>query len=250
MAANAVNPALRGPVVQNYFNLVQAIANKIKQHLPSHVDVEDLVQTGMIGLMEACSRYDSTRLVDFSRYANARITGAILDELRKFDTCSRQDRKIARQAETARQRLRAESGEEPSRAEIAKAVGLGLAEYERTLYRLEASKDPSGFSANRDAEFSEALDSIPSQDQTPFEFYSRREDFKTLRSHVGRLKPRQRQVLELYYFRELGLKQIGTLMGVGEARISQIHQQALSELRRLIAATKPSPGTRTPATVQ
>lgn len=243
MATNPIHPASRGPVVQNYFNLVQAIANRIKRHLPSHVDVEDLVQTGMIGLIEACSRYDSTRLVDFSSYANSRITGAILDELRKFDTCSRQDRKVARQAEEARHRLRAESGAEPSRAEIAGAVGLGLAEYERTLYRLEAGKQSPSSLTDRDAEFSDEVDSIPSPDQTPFEFCSRREDLKLLRAHIERLKPRQRQVLQLHYFAEMGLKEIGAQMGVGEARISQIHKQAITELRRMIAVPKlPSTG--------
>jgi RNA polymerase sigma factor for flagellar operon FliA len=240
MAANAFNPASRGLVVQNYFNLVQAIANKIKRHLPAHVDLEDLVQTGMIGLMEASRRYDSTRSVDFPSYANSRITGAILDELRKFDTCSRQDRKVAREAEAARQRLRAVSGEEPSRADIAEAVGLGLIEYERTLYRLEAGKQPSSPCANRDDEFSDELDSIPAPYQTPFESCSRRENFKMLRSYIERLKPRQRQVLQLHYFGEMGLKEIGAQMGVGEARISQIHKQAISELRRMIALAKQS----------
>src|ERR1044071_5167865 len=92
MATNTVHPSSPQLVVQNYFNLVQAIANKIKRRLPAHVDVEDLVQTGMIGLLEASSRFDASRSVDFSSYANSRITGAILDELRKLDTCSRQDR--------------------------------------------------------------------------------------------------------------------------------------------------------------
>ena len=97
MSTNIFNPVSPQLVVQNYFNLVQAIAAKIKRRLPAHVDVEDLVQTGMIGLLEASSRYDASRAVDFSSYANSRITGAILDELRKWDTCSRQDRKMARQ---------------------------------------------------------------------------------------------------------------------------------------------------------
>ena len=140
MATNVINPAQSQLVVQNYFNLVQAIASKIKRRLPAHVDVDDLVQTGMIGLLEASSRFDASRMVDFSSYANSRITGAILDELRKWDTCSRQDRKTAREIEDAKQNLRATSKCEPTREEIAQAVGLGLAEYDRTLHRLESGK--------------------------------------------------------------------------------------------------------------
>jgi RNA polymerase sigma factor FliA len=168
MATNVINPAQSQLVVQNYFNLVQAIASKIKRRLPAHVDVDDLVQTGMIGLLEASSRFDATRMVDFSSYANSRITGAILDELRKWDTCSRQDRKTAREIEQVKQSLRAASGKEPEREEIAQAVGLGLAEYDRTLHRLESAKQPSLQSENHDSDPTDELSQLPAKDQTPF----------------------------------------------------------------------------------
>jgi RNA polymerase sigma factor for flagellar operon FliA len=235
MATNVINPAQSQLVVQNYFNLVQAIASKIKRRLPAHVDVDDLVQTGMIGLLEASSRYDASRMVDFSSYANSRITGAILDELRKWDTCSRQDRKTSREIEDAKQNLRAASGCEPSREEIAQAVGLGLAEYDRTLHRLESGKQPSLQSEDHDSDPGEELNQLPAKDETPFEACSKGQDLKLLRKYVKELKPRQRRVLELYYFKEIGLKEIGEQMGVGEARISQIHKQAVSELRQLIS---------------
>lgn len=236
MATNVINPAQPQIVVQNYFNLVQAIASKIKRRLPAHVDVDDLVQTGMIGLLEASSRYDASRMVDFSSYANSRITGAILDELRKWDTCSRQDRKTSREIEQAKQTLRATQGREPVREEIARAVGLGLAEYDKALHRLESGKQPSLQSDDQDFDSADEISKIPSKDATPFETCSKREDFKLLRTYIRDLKPRQRQVLELYYFKEMGLKEIGEKLGVGEARISQIHKQAVIELRRLIAS--------------
>src|SRR5437667_254809 len=113
MGTNIANPAGQQVVVQNYFNLVEAIAAKIKRRVPAHVDVQDLVQTGMIGLLEASSRYDASRAVQFSTYASSRITGAILDELRKADTCSRQDRKQARQIEQTKKQLSANGSEEP-----------------------------------------------------------------------------------------------------------------------------------------
>ena len=235
MATNVINPAQSQLVVQNYFSLVQAIASKIKRRLPAHVDVNDLVQTGMIGLLEASSRFDASRMVDFSSYANSRITGAILDELRKWDTCSRQDRKTAREIESVKQNLRAAKGCEPGREEIAEAVGLGLNEYDRTLHRLESAKQPSFQSDDRDSDPSEELNQIPAKEQNPFDACCKNENFKLLGNYIKELNPRQRQVLELYYFKEMGLKEIGEKMGVGEARISQIHKQAVTELRRMIS---------------
>jgi RNA polymerase sigma factor for flagellar operon FliA len=238
MSTNTVNLASSQLVVQNYFNLVQAIAYKIKRRLPAHVDVDDLVQTGMIGLLEASRRYDVSRNVDFASYANTRITGAILDELRKWDTCSRQDRKTAREAESTKNKLRAATGQEPSRAQVAASVGLGLAEYERTLQRLESGKQPATQSCDRDTDVSDEISKIPSTDESPFETYSKREDFSALRSYVNQLNPRHREVLQLYYFKEMGLKAIGVRLGVGEARVCQIHKQAVIELRKLVAAGK------------
>src|SRR5205807_4669082 len=124
------------------------------------------------------------RMVAFSSYANSRITGAILDELRKWDTCSRQDRKTARQIEQAKQTLRAAKGSEPGREEIAQAVGLGLTDYDRTLHRLESAKQPSLQSDDHDSDPSEELNQLPSKDQTPFESCAKTEDFKLLRTYI------------------------------------------------------------------
>jgi|SRR5579872_1871059 len=138
MAASGLNPVSPQVVVENYYGLVKSIARNIKRRVPAHIDVDDLVQTGIIGLLEASSRFDPTRPVNFASYANSRITGAILDELRKLDPCSRQDRKNARAMESAKTRLRASSGQEPSQEQIAQAVGMGLVEYDRTLRHLES----------------------------------------------------------------------------------------------------------------
>ena len=252
MATNVINPAVQQVVLQDYFNLVQAIASKIKRRLPAHVDVEDLVQTGMIGLLEASSRYDASRSVEFASYANSRITGAILDELRKWDTCSRQDRKTARQIEDAKSQLRARNGIEPSSEQIAEAVGLGIEEYDRTLQRLESGKQPSVPAEGSEFELKDEMNQIPSGDAGPDELYTRREQNRELKAHIGQLKSRQRQVLEMYYFQDMALKQIGEKLGVGEARISQIHKQAVLELRRIIGnnSRRPVPAPAVSAMVQ
>jgi RNA polymerase sigma factor for flagellar operon FliA len=238
MAVNVLNPAQGRLVIKDYFNLVQAIASKIKRRLPAHVDVEDLVQTGMIGLLEASTRYDASRQVNFSSYANSRITGAILDELRKWDSCSRRDRRTAREIEVAKHKLRGKARREPSREEIAEALGLGLAAYDQTMQRLEAGKQPAMQASEQDLDPYDELGQVPSKDHTPFEACSKNEDLAHLRSYMMYLKPRSRRVLDQYYFNEMGLKEIGEELGVGEARVSQIHKQAIEELRCIIDPRK------------
>lgn len=231
MSTNAFNPPAPELAVQNYFGLVQSIAGKIKRRVPAHIEVDDLVQTGMIGLLEASSRYDAARAVEFASYANSRITGAILDELRRFDTCSRSDRRTARLLEESRRKLRASTGQEPDATEIARAAGVSLEEYNRTMQQLESSKRPT-VQASQDSGVTDEIDNLPSSDETPFQIYSRRERWRRMKSCIEQLKPAQRDVLIMYYFKEMGLKEIGHQLGVGEARVSQIHQEALRMLRR------------------
>jgi RNA polymerase sigma factor (sigma-70 family) len=115
-------------------------------------------------------------------------------------------------------------------------VGLALAEYEQTLQRLESSKVPSAKANDPNEEPYDNINQIPSQDRSPFESCSMEEDLALLRSCIDRLNPRWRRVLELYYFGGVGLKQIGAELGVGEARVSQIHKRAIEELRRIASS--------------
>ncbi len=230
MTANANTNTSLEPSVQKYFGLVHSIAGKIKRRLPAHVEVEDLVQTGMIGLLESCHRFDASRAVEFSSYANARITGAILDELRKVDTCSRQDRRTARAVEEARTKLRGSRGKEPEATEVAQAAGLTLREYHRAMQRVESGKPVTA--APEDSGMTDEIDNLPSGEENPFQSCSRRETWDRLQMHMKGLKPRLREVLHLYYFQEMGLKEIGRRLGVGEARVSQLHKEALVALRR------------------
>jgi RNA polymerase sigma factor for flagellar operon FliA len=148
MGTNITHPAGQQVVVQSYFNLVETISSKIKRSLPADVDVQDLVQTGMISLLEASSCYDISPAVEFSTDASSRITGAILHELQSWDTRSCQERKNACQTEQPKKQLKAKTGKDPASAQIAEAVGLGLQEYERTLQHLESARQ-SLFNAKR-----------------------------------------------------------------------------------------------------
>lgn len=243
-------PTAQQVIVQDYFNLVKSVASRIKRRLPSHVDVEDLIQTGMIGLLEASTRFDSSRKVEFSSYATTRITGAILDELRRVDTCSRQDRKTGRAIENAKANLRATTGYEPSSEEIAQAVGIGLAEYEQARQRLECGQQSLPRQDESGADGIDDLHQLPSKDEDAFEVCSKRETAKVLRCYIEQLTPRLRDVVKLYYFEDLQLKEIGGRLGVGEARVSQILKQASTELRRLMEAGKRTPAKRVSTLVQ
>src|SRR5437660_1271672 len=234
-------PTAQQVIVQDYFNLVKAVATRIKRRLPAHVDVEDLIQTGMIGLLEASTRFDASRKVEFSSYATTRITGAILDELRRVDTCSRQDRKTGRAIENAKFSLRTMSGQEPSSEEIAQAVGLGLAQYEQARQRLECGQRSMTRVGEAVPDATDEMNQIPSKDENAFDVCSKRETAKFLRSYIEQLTPRLGEVVKLYYFEELQLKAIGRRLGVGEARVSQILKQASIELRRLMDAGKRMP---------
>ncbi|HWZ43223.1 MAG TPA: FliA/WhiG family RNA polymerase sigma factor [Candidatus Saccharimonadales bacterium] len=251
MPANACTSTANQVAVQDYFGLVRSIAANIKRRLPVHVEVEDLVQSGMIGLLEAQNRYDASRAVEFSSYANSRITGAILDELRRLDTCSRRERRTARAIEDARQRLRAMTGQEPEAVALAHAVGMRMDEYHHTLQRLESSKQVSVQAAEASIS-SDEMDNLPSSEESPFQIYSRRESWMKMKERIEELKPRQRDVLYLYYFEELGLKKIGERLGVSEARTSQIHQEAIRMLRRKAHNEKcgPHPRAHTQSRVQ
>ncbi len=235
---SASQPAAPQVIVQDYFNLVKSVATRIKRRLPAHVDVEDLIQTGMIGLLEASTRFDMSRKVDFSTFATTRITGAILDELRRVDTCSRQDRKTGREIENAKASLRAAAGCEPSSEEIAQAVGMGLAEYEQARHRLESGQQSLPRMEDDGSDGMSELDQLPSKDENAFEVCSKRETAKVLRSYIAQLPTRLQQVVKLYYFEDLQLKEIGRRLAVGEARISQILKQATTELQRLMEAGK------------
>lgn len=243
-------PTAEQVIVQDYFNLVKSVATRIKRRLPAHVDVEDLIQTGMIGLLEASCRFDSSRQVEFSSYATTRITGAILDELRRADTCSRQDRKTGRAIENAKFSLRAATGYEPSSEEIAQAVGIGLEEYEQARQRLESGQQSVSRQDENSSDGTDELYQLPAKDESAFEVCSKRETAKVLRSYIDQLTPRLREVIKLYYFEDLQLKEIGRRLGVGEARVSQILKQASIELRQLMDAGKRTPAKKVSTLVQ
>lgn len=238
--------AERDRLIVEHYAMVRAVARKTAQRLPSHVDVDELVSIGVLGLIDAVSRFDASRGVPFRAYAEIRVRGAILDGVRGDDWAPRAVRRAGTKLENARAELRRRLRREPTRDEIAVALDLSAPEYERLLAssevrRLVSIDRPAG-------EEGEARigDVVAADDASPLDTWLEAETVGGLAEAVGDLPPRERAVVVAYYEEGLSLKQIGVRFGVTESRVCQIHGQALKRLRGLVAnadaaATRPAP---------
>lgn len=216
-------------LVTQYASLVKRIAYHIMSRLPPSVQVDDLIQAGMIGLLEAARNYDAGQGASFETYAGIRIRGAMLDEIRKGDWAPRSVHRKARQVAEAVRDIENATGRDARDHEVAKALGMSLDEYHKTL------QDANGCRLLSFEEMGAGEDSISMRlgrsDGSPFEGVQR-EDFKrSLAEAIAGLPDRERLVLTLYYDEDLNLREIGAVIGVSESRVSQIHSQALLRLQ-------------------
>jgi len=212
---------------------VRYIARRIHERLPRHVPYEDLVHAGVIGLMDALNKYDRSKRVQFSSYAKFRIRGAILDSLREMDWGPRELRRKARRMEEAHNRLSLELGRAPTEPEMAAELGLGLREFQLLLGELDGLEVGSlRIESPRDGKEEDLCDYLPNApEDTPF-FRCLSSEMKRLLGRViGELPEKERQVLALYYYEELTMKEVGAVLGIGESRVSQIHSLAVVRLR-------------------
>jgi RNA polymerase sigma factor for flagellar operon FliA len=224
---------------------VRYIARRIHDRLPSHIPYDDLVQAGILGLIEALHKFDPSKNVELKTYAKHRIQGAILDSLRDLDWSPRPLRKKARQLEQAHQRLRARLGRPATESELAIELGMELSQLQHLLGDLRgldlgSLHDDFPESIHERETFAGSTQGL---EQEPYTRCLEGELRELLSRAVGELSPRERQVLALYYFEELTMKEVGAVLGVGEARVSQIHSAALVRLRAAMRAllARPSP---------
>ncbi len=214
--------------------VVEALARRMAATMPHSVELGDLVQDGMIGLIDAANRFDEGRGIKFETFAERRVRGAMIDALRR-EAWPRGVRRVRREIEAAREALRRELGCEPSLAELAARVGADAARLERTIVRIHTIESTSPLATPesvRDGSLPPAL--VPSEPLAPDKAYEVRELRERVRAALAALPPRERAIIARYYYGEETMKQIGLRIGVNESRVSQLHARAIARLRRLL----------------
>lgn len=214
---------------------VYYVATRISERLPRHVDLQDLVQAGVIGLLEACRTYDSEKDAQFSTFAKFRIRGAILDSLRKLDWGSRTMRRKGREIGTSIAKLEATLGRQPTEEEIAAEMKITLDELHSVMAELDGLylvgqqiETGNDKSAPRDL-----IESAPASGrENPFELCAEGERNEQLAKAVSELSEREQIILSLYYREELTMKEIAEVLGIAVSRVSQIHASSMVKLRQ------------------
>ena len=228
--AQAARLARRDRVVLEHLPLVKAIAVRVHENLPVHVDLDDLVHAGILGLFDAANKFNPDKQVVFSSYAKHRIKGAILDSLRQLDWASRDMRRRQKQADTVSRDFSAEFGRTPTEAEIAEKMGVTTERWRRMAMELRTS-GPVSSSPREDLDRVQEMEFEAASDVRPDNICERRELRVTLERAIGQLPARYQKVVFLYYTNQMTMKQIGDLLGVNESRVSQIHKTALKKMQ-------------------
>jgi RNA polymerase sigma factor for flagellar operon FliA len=218
---------------------VESLARRMASTMPHSIDLGDLVQDGVLGLMDAAARFDEGRGIKFETFAERRVRGSMIDALRR-DAWPRGVRRIRRELETAREELRRELGAEPTLADLAQRVGADESRLERTILRISTIESTSPL-ANLDAVDGMTLPAVlvPSEPPSPDRLFEQTETRDRVRSALSQLPARERRIMALYYFGDVTMKQIGEQIGVNESRVSQLHARAIQRLRRLLTPTQP-----------
>ena len=210
---------------------VEALARRMAASMPNSIDVGDLVQDGVLGLMDAAHRFDEGRGIKFETFAERRVRGAMIDALRR-DAWPRGVRRQRRELEAAREELRRELGHEPSIADLAARVGSDEKRLGRTIVRINTIESTSPLATGeRFDESSLPAALVPSEPDSPDSAYEKLETRERVRAAIQSLPWREGKVIGLYYYGEVTMKQIGAEIGVNESRVSQLHARAIRRLR-------------------
>jgi RNA polymerase sigma factor FliA len=226
----------REDLIVEYAPLIKYVAQKIAARLPANIELDDLISSGVIGLMDAIDKYDGSRDNKFKTYAEFRVRGAILDELRAQDWVPRSVREKAKQLERAYAKIEQSKGRQATEEEVCKELGLGMDDFQSLVNQVRSISllsfdDVSNFSRADKRSLHGLDDDVSSKSATPFNEVN----FNFIRSLVAEsiqeLPEKQRLVLSLYYFEDLNLKEIGRVLDVTESRVSQLHTQAVIRLK-------------------
>ncbi len=231
------NSAARDQLILYHMRVVKYIAGRMAIHVPPHVDMDDLVGWGIIGLMDALEKYDYEQDIKFSTYASIRIRGAIIDQIRSLDWAPRSLRTMARKIGSARERLRHEQGAEPNARQIAEVLGTTEEQVDDTVAQLQTAQVLSldDYLPSEDAQETRKVEVVDnSRAPSPSQVAQHNERVERLVQAILQLPEQQQKVLNLYYYEELTLKEIGVVLEVSESRICQIHSAAMKKLLKAL----------------
>ena len=226
-----------GVLLKQYSPLVRRLAHQMIAKLPANIELDDLIQVGMIGLSDALTRFDSAHGVQFETFATQRIRGAMLDELRGNDWMSRGDRRHQRSIEAAVHKLEQRHGRAPSEGEIAREMGLSLADYQDLLGKVRGTQliyleDMSGDDGDDDYLDRHVMD----KDANPLSRMQDQRMREALVEAIKNLPEREQYVMSMYYEHDMNLKEIAAVLKVTESRVCQLHSQSIARLRSKLRA--------------
>ena len=234
-ADNAMSLGDRNAMVEEYLPLVKYVASRIAGRLPNHIELDDLVNAGVIGLIDAVDKFDPTRQIKFKTYAEFRVKGAILDELRALDWVPRSTRQKATRIENAFSELEHRLGRMASDHEVVEHMGVSFEEYHRLLGEargislISLDEVYSGDDESSDRNLLEFLADPDYVD--PSEVLNLDQVYRIVAESIDELPEKERLVISLYYYDELTMKEIGEILEITESRVSQIHTKAILRLR-------------------
>lgn len=222
--------AKRNALVLSHLKMVRAIAHDIRKMLPASAELDDLIDTGVVGLIDAVDRFDPAKNVPFPCYARFRVRGAILDSLRRIDPVSRHFRRQEKLIERAFEDLIAKLGRAPTEEEIAERAGFTVEDLREIYCALRFAQNPLSLSSPHD---DLPVPDVPAPaSEQPEAICGEVERDRVLADALGVLPPRYRTIVELYYRDELKMREIGQRMGINESRVSQILRDSMSKLRQ------------------
>jgi RNA polymerase sigma factor for flagellar operon FliA len=222
----------REQIIKDYVPLVKFVAHRIASRLPSHVELDDLINSGILGLMDAIEKFEPARNIKFKTYAELRIKGAILDGLRDLDWVPRSLRRKKKDIEGAYHALEQQMGRAATDEEVAVHLGMPLEELHKNLDDLKGVTLGTFVEVGEDGEGESIISFVPDPDaEDPSQTYQASEIKEILRDAMEVLPKKEMFVVQLYYFDELTMKEIGTLLNITESRVSQLHTKAMLRLR-------------------
>ncbi|MDD2880945.1 MAG: RNA polymerase sigma factor FliA [Rhodoferax sp.] len=223
----------RNALIRQYQPLVRKLAHHMMAKLPANVQVDDLIQVGLIGLSEALTRFEATQGVQFETFATQRIRGAMLDELRENDWASRGVRKSQKDIEVSMRRLEHRLGRSPLESEIAADLGMSLSDYQSLLGKVKGTQLVylEDMNHNADDEDSFLDRHMGDSEADPLNMLSDHRMRQALVDAIKNLPEREQYIMSMYYEEDMNLKEIAAVLDVTESRICQLHSQSIARLR-------------------